>query len=362
MKRILIFLLVFLTAVGLTGCGGAETGTSEEASGQVFAMDTVMSFTAYGGDGEGAVQQAQEVVSQMEELLSRTREDSQVSRLNAADGQQMAVDPALGKLIQAAGAYRALTGGSFDITIAPVADAWGFTKDVQQVPDSQTLAERLALVDGSQVQVTERDDTWYVRLGQGQSVDLGGIAKGYVSDLLEGAYAEHGVSSGVVYLGGNVYVRGAKTDGTAWRVGVQDPHAPEDGSAYAAILLLQDAFAVTSGGYQRNFEMDGQLYRHILDPATGRPAQSGLLSVTVVADATGRTQLEDDPGNGTMCDALSTALFVLGEERALDLWRAEKEAFDLVLVTEDGRVVLTEGLADRYEAIEGSGYTYEIVS
>ena len=159
---------------------------------------------------------------------------------------------------------------------------------------------------------------------------------------------------GKVELGGNILVIGDKPDGTAWRVGVQDPKHPDEADGLVCVLNLTDAFAVTSGSYQRYFEQDGKRYHHIIDPATGCPADSGLTSVTVVADSA--------RGNGTMCDALSTALFVMGEDKALDFWRSGVYDFQLVLVTEDGRVVVTEGLKDGFVEMEESGYTYEFVS
>ena len=137
-------------------------------------------------------------------------------------------------------------------------------------------------------------------------------------------------------------------------VGIKDPRDPDNANAFAAVLNLTDAYAVTSGSYQRYFEQDGETYHHIIDPATGYPADSGLTSVTVVADSA--------DGNGTMCDALSTALFVMGEEKALDFWRSGQYDFQLVLVTEDGRVVVTEGLTDVLTEIDDNGYAYEIVS
>ena len=155
-------------------------------------------------------------------------------------------------------------------------------------------------------------------------------------------------------MGGNIRALGTRPDGDPWRVGVQDPAKPDDGNALVGILHLADAYAMTSGSYQRFFEENGTIYHHILDPDTGYPADSGLTSVTVVADG--------EEGNGTMCDALSTALFVMGEDKALDFWRSGVYDFDLVLVTADGRVVVTEGLAGRFTESEGSGYTYETAS
>ena len=140
-------------------------------------------------------------------------------------------------------------------------------------------------------------------------------------------------------------------------MGIKDPQNEE---ALAVILPLRDAYAITSGGYERYFEENGKIYHHIIDPATGYPADNGLLSVTVVAKANGPDA--SGAGNGAMCDAFSTALFVMGEEKALDFWRTGGYDFDLVLVTADGRVVVTAGLADRFEEVKDSRYTYETVS
>ena len=194
-----------------------------------------------------------------------------------------------------------------------------------------------------------------VTLGAGQAIDLGGIAKGYTSDCVEAVFRENKIESGKISLGGNVFVLGGKPDGADWRVGIRDP---QDENALAAVLTLRDAF--TSGGYERYFTENGNTYHHIIDPSTGYPADSGLLSVTVVAEANGPDF--SGPGNGTMCDAFSTALFVMGEERALEFWQTGGYDFDLVLVTADGRVIITDGLSDRFEVVKDSGYTYETVS
>lgn len=351
MKRCLIFILAAVLC--LTGCGRK----TEEASAQVFAMDTVMDITAYGSKAEEAVQETKGRIKALENQLSRTKADSDVSRVNH-NGTTPTTGLTYGMraLLPAALEYRDATNGAFDITIAPIVDAWGFTGDQFRVPEQSELNELLKYVNSDEIQVQE-EPSYSITLGEGQAIDLGGIAKGYTSDLVEETFRANGIESGKISLGGNVFVLGAKPDGSDWRVGIRDPR---NESGLAVILPLRDAYAITSGGYERYFEENGKTYHHIIDPATGYPADSGLLSVTVVAAANGGDSA--GAGNGTMCDAFSTALFVMGEEKALDFWRSSRYDFDLVLVTEDGRVVVTAGLAEQFEEVKDSGYVYETVS
>lgn len=348
MKRVTAALLAAFLVVGLTGCGETDPDVAREVI-QVIAMDTAMIFTAYGEKSTHADYMVEDEIRRLDALLSRTDEDSVIWQLNHADGLGITVGEEVCGLIETAETYTQATGGAFDITIAPVVSAWGFTTDSYQVPDGAELAELLTHVGPEHI--TTAGDA--AALDPGTQIDLGAIAKGYASDRVAAIFRENNVPRGKAELGGNILVMGDKPDGTPWRVGVQDPAKPNE-EAYAAILALEDAFIVTSGSYQRYFEQDGKRYHHIIDPATGYPADSGLTSVTVVADS--------GEGNGTMCDALSTALFVMGEEKALDFWRSGAYDFQLVLVTEDGRVVVTDGLKDVLTEIEESGYTYEIVS
>lgn len=357
MKRVCICLLTAALLLSLTACG------DKPAQAEIFAMDTVMDLTAYGKCGQDAVDRSRAEIQRLETLLDRTDPDSELSRLNA--GGTAAVSSEVSRLIDASIQYCTATSHAFDITIAPVMDAWGFAKDSFRVPERAELEALLPLVDASgrirRGGESHEGGTYAIELDSGTQVDLGGIAKGYASDRVEAIFRDCGVESGKVYLGGNVYVQGGKPDGSPWRIGVQDP---KNASGFAGILSLTDAYAITSGGYQRYFEENGTRYHHIIDPSTGYPADSGLLSVTVVAPANGaaadsRTELL--PGSGAMCDAFSTALFVMGEEKALDFWRSGAYDFDLVLVTEDGRVVVTGDLANRFECSEDSGYVYETV-
>ena len=181
-------------------------------------------------------------------------------------------------------------------------------------------------------------------------MDLGAVAKGRAADLLVPLLTDSGVTSAILDLGGNLTALGTRPDGTPWRIGVKDPRNTE---TYFCILSLSDKTCSTSGSYERKFEVDGTTYHHILDPATGYPAESGLLSVTAVSS------------DGMLADGLSTACYVMGAEQSVRLWREhglEGAGFDLVLVREDGSVWITEGLEDGLDFRgKEAGYTYEII-
>lgn len=344
MRHFSVGILIFVMILSLTAC---KEISSEK---QVFAMDTVMMLTAYGDQGEAALKEAEIELYRLEALLSKTDGSSTVSRLNDAAGAEVAAEDEVLELLDLAKKYSEATEGTFDITIAPVVSAWGFTEDAYRVPDGLELEALLSTVGSEKISMN--GDT--AVLTPGTEIDLGGIAKGYASDRVAEIFSKHGITRGTAVLGGNALAVGTREDGEPWRVGVKDPRNAE---GIVGLVHLSDAYAVTSGGYERYFEENGKTYHHIIDPASGYPAESGLVSVTVVADCK-----EAGTRNGTMCDALSTALFVMGEEQALEFWRTSEYEFDLVLVTEDDRVVVTDGIADRFTESEGSGYIYETVS
>lgn len=330
MKRLIPLLLILL--LPLAGC------SQKPVQQQFFAMDTLMSVTAY-TENEQAVTKAVQEINRLEALLSRTRTDSEVAKLNQSGEGELSSDTE--SVLQLALNWSKKTHGAFDITVAPVSCAWGFSGSKEhRIPSGDELKTLLALVDSGSVSL----QNGHAFLGKsGMELDLGGIAKGYACKQAEAILRESGVESALLDLGGNITVIGSKPDGSAWRIAVQDP---TNSSATAGILSLRDCSAITSGAYQRYFEQSGVKYHHIIDPRTGYPADSGLLSATVVCT---------DPALG---DLLSTAVFVLGEEDALALWRKEK-CFDLVLVTDDGRVVVTKGLKDVFSLNANGKYTLE---
>ena len=324
MKRVCCAVLAALLLY-LSGCGVQ----SEPEQLSLFAMDTYMTLAAYGDKASEALAACGQELNRLDGALSRTREGSEIYTLNAQGSADVSQETA--DLISAALTLSQATGGAFDPTVAPLVTLWGIPTGSPRVPQQTEIDALLPLVGVDHVTA----DGTHITLDPGCAMDLGGIAKGYASDRLADIFAQYGVDSALVSLGGNVYARGAKPGGQAWSVAVQHPEQ----EGYAAMLALTDAFAVTSGGYQRYFEENGKTYHHIIDPATGHPAESGLTSVTVVADGT--------VGNGTMCDALSTALFVMGRERAAQVW-AGSDDFEAIFVTDDGSVYLTQGLTDRF--------------
>ena len=333
MKRLLCPILIILLL--LSGCSSKPVGQ------QFFAMDTVMSITAYGKGAEDAVTAAVAKVNELENLLSRTRTNSEVTALYLAAPESVPISSDTHRVLALAREWLAKTNGAFDVTIAPVTAAWGFGGSGNyQVPAPEKLGELLDLVDGSSLILTETTAALPVK---GMEVDLGGITKGYAASQAEQVLRASGVEHALLDLGRNITVIGTKPDGNPWRVAVQNP---SDSSGAVGVLSLQDCSAVTSGGYQRYFEQDGVTYHHIIDPRTGYPADSGLISATVVC------------ADSALADLLSTAVFVLGEEDALNLWRAEG-GFELILVTQDDRVVITQGLTDLFAPDKTTNYTFE---
>ena len=311
----------------LTGCSAESS--PEPVQGTFFAMDTMMDFTIYGESG--LINQSESLIASLESLVSVTDADSELYAINQT-GSGMLTEEASSLMKQALEICRR-TDGALDLSIYPIVRAWGFTTGSYQVPDEAEIQALLPLVDYRKIQYDAATGT--VTLPEGMEIDLGSVAKGYAGQLVAQMLRDNGVESALLNLGGNVQTVGAKPDGSPWQIGIKDPQ----GEDAMMVLSVEDQAVVTSGGYERYFEQDGQTYWHIMDPSTGHPADSGLISVTIVGD------------EGVVCDGLSTALFVMGLEKAADLW-AQSCDFEAVFVTASGEVYITEGLRDRFALTE----------
>ena len=307
MRRIFSMFLALALFFSASACTSRRAETVN-----FFAMDTFMTITAYGKNAKAAVEKAELVILDMAEQMNVADPDSLLSQMN----KDTSISPSKEIDMVQVFARQAseLTDGAFDANIYPVVAAWGFLSGDYRIPEPQELEALLA------------DKSMY---------DFGGIAKGYASDEAAGIMRTQDVKSALIALGGNIYAIGKNPAGKPWGIAVQDPNDP---FGYVGILNLADMAAVTSGGYQRFFEQDGKTYHHIIDPRTGYPAESGLISVTVVSKS------------GTLADALSTGLFVLGREQALEIWDNNRELFDLVLIEDSGELTITAGLVGRFES------------
>ena len=323
MKRSWFLIVLCLPLLLLCGCA------QKSAEREFFAMDTVMQLRAYGPEAEDALSQAEAEIYRLEGALSCRDEHAALARLNAAGGGTAGAETAA--LLQTALTLCEKTGGAYDPALGALSQAWGFSDGAYRVPEPDALAEAMQKSGAGLVQLDGRS----VTLKNDAQLDLGGIAKGYAAGCVRAILKEVGVTSAILSLGGNVAAVGKKPDGSAWTVGLQDPDEPE---AYFGTVSIEDACVVTSGAYQRYFEENGVRYHHILDPMTGCPAESGLKSVSIVA--------QDD----TMADALSTALFVMGLDAGAEFQKSSGLSFEAVFVTDDGAIWITPGLAGRYRS------------
>lgn len=325
MKKILPFLLALAL---LSGC--SRQAALQEAD--LFAMDTTISLQVYAeDDAQPLLKQMQQLLLTLDEQLSVTRPDSPVAQLNAA-GQGTLPEIARSLLEQTIALSRE-TGGALDPTIYPIVSLWGFTTDSHHVPTDGEIAAAQSSTGLSHVTL----DGSAVTLSDGCQLDFGAVAKGYAGQLCAALAEEAGIPA-VLTLGGSVQTVGTKPDGSDWQIGLADPDEP---ASHLGVIRLSGSWAVvTSGDYQRYFEADGVRYHHIMDPATGRPARSGLRSVTIVAQ------------DGLRADGLSTALFVMGLDRATAFWR-QTDDFDAIFIDDQNHIYYTQGL-DRKFSCDGA--------
>lgn len=334
-KVVALFCLIVLVVAGAVLCHRPDPVEKS-----AYIMGTLVRVRAWGAGADRAVPEALERLSALEQALSANLEDSDVARVNRAGGRGVSVSSATGDLLGEALRFAGLSGGAFDPTVGALVDLWGIGTEQARVPGDEEILSALERVDWHGVRLFDGNE---VRLEAGQQLDLGGIAKGYAADVLRDQLKREGIRSGLIDLGGNILVFGENPRGGKWRIGVQDPIQSRGG--VLGVVELREGSVVTSGTYERFFERDGVRYHHILDPATGRPARSGLLAVTVVS-----------PGS-LEGDALTTALFVMGLDLGIALVNG-LEGVEALFVTEDGRVVLSPGLEGRF-TLQGEGYRLE---
>ena len=333
-KRIIgaLCALILILAVILSSCAGTE---SRSASFQ--SMDTLMSVKVYGGDSD-LCDRLQARIDSLDAQLDATDENSEIHQLNQKGTAKVSDDTAdiLGRSLQLSGDL----GQAFDITVYPAVKAWGFSSGDYRIPDDDELKKLAAKIDDTAVKSESNTFT----LPEGAMLDLGAIAKDYAADQCGAILKESHAAAAVLNLGGTICLYGKKPDGSRFSVGVADPDNP---AGYFGYLSCEGGTVATSGGYELYFERDGKRYIHILDPTTAKPVENGIRSVTILCD------------NGTAADALSTALFVMGLDKATAYYQAHPD-FDFIILTDNDNLYITEGIMDDFTLSDG--YDYKIHS
>ena len=268
----------------------------EQKSG--FSMGSVVTIKLYGDDTFKKLDAVKNGIDNLEKIISRKFDSSAVSALNKNGSVQNAV---CAEIVQKCRKISEMSAGAFDLTIAPLSSLWNFDSGAQEVPAEKDIQKALALVDYEKIQA----DSKTVTLKKGQSLDLGAVGKGAACDAAKAYLEKSGVKGAVISVGGSILAYGKRNKlGDKWRVAVRHPR---EENAYIGVINLSEGFVSTSGDYEKYFEKDGKRYHHILDANTGYPADSGLASVTVLCKS------------GLLSDALSTACFILGEEKSKPL-------------------------------------------
>lgn len=316
-------LVLFILLLTIVGC--SEQEETIEASTDFFAMDTYMSLSATGVEAEAAIEASVNYIQELESVISRTDESSEIYAINHSDGEIVTVSDLTYEIITIAVECAENTDGKFDPTICAITDLWGIGTEEQGIPNEEDIATALETVSYENIILLEDNG---VQLLNGAQIDLGAVGKGYAADAIRDIYEEYDIESGIIALGGNLYMIGEKSEDVSWSVGIVDPDQTDE---YNIGVQVVNKSVVTTGAYERYFEEDGKIYHHIFDTETGYPTEKDIKSVTIIST------------NSTLADIYATALFAMGYDEAVKFIENEPE-IEAILIREDDQVYVSSGL------------------
>lgn len=319
----LLLSLLFL----FNGCDNNKNTALET---EIFVMDTFVTQKLYGENKKVAGDNVNNILLNIENKLSLYNDNSFVNEINKNAGiKPVTVDDYTYNLIKKGKEYSDKSNGLFDITVAPLSKLWGITSDNPRVPFEKEINLALELVNYNNIMLDDNNKTVMLK-NKGMSIDLGGLAKGYLCQLIKDEYDNQGITSALVSIGGNIFVYSTKTDGDLYTLGIRDPLGSQQD--IACTLKCKDKVVATTGEYERFFEQDGKRYHHILSTKTGYPVESDLLSVTVISE------------DGGLADFLSTTLYIAGGKNISSY--INHSDFEVIVITKDMKVYCSDSLAD----------------
>jgi thiamine biosynthesis lipoprotein len=323
---IAIIIVIILIVIFITG--KYENNEIVKSS---YALGTLINLRAYGNKAEKAIDEALERLNNIDDKMSAFKENSEISKINYMAGTS---ETSVGRdtyfVVKKAIEYSKVLEGTFDPTIRPLVKLWSIGTKEEKIPEEAEIRAVMKLVNCSDV-ILDESNTSIMLKHKNQALDVGGIAKGFAADEVRDIFLKHNIKSALIDLGGNIFALGSKQDNTPWRVGIQNPFKPR--GEFIGILSVKNKSIVTSGNYERYFMKDGKRFHHIIDPKTGYPSESKIISATIISD------------NSIDGDGLSTGVYILGVDKALKIID-EIEGIDAIFVTEDKKVYMTSGVKD----------------
>jgi len=330
-STISVALLIIAIIVGFILVLIFATGKYEKPSiiKSSYALGTIINFSVYGSKSEKAIEKAIEKLNDIDDKMSAFKEDSEISKITSKAGfafESVSEDTYL--VIKKAVEYSKILEGTFDPTIRPLVNLWNIGTKEETIPEKSQIDETLKLVNYKDIILDENNHSIMLK-NMKQALDVGGIAKGFAADEARDIFYKHNIKSALIDLGGNIFALGSKEDGTSWKVGIQNPFKPR--GEYVGILSVKNKSIVTSGNYERYFMKDGKRFHHILDPKTGYPSQSKIISATIISD------------NSIDGDGLSTGVYIIGIDKAIKIIESI-DGIDAIFITEDKKIYKTSGI------------------
>lgn len=299
-----------------------------------YALGTIINLKLYGKNAEKAIEESITKLNEIDDKMSAFKDYSDISKININSGENFqVVSEETFSILRTAIKYSELTQGAFDPTIRPLVNLWGIGTDAQAIPTKEEIHEKIKLVNYKNI-IFNKDNNSVKLTYKNQSLDLGGIAKGYASDVVKDILIKNNIKNGIIDLGGNIYALGEKEDGTPWRVGIQDPFTSRGN--FIGVISVKNKSVVTSGYYEKYFIKDGKKYHHILNPLTGYPSESNIISVTIISD-------KSIDGDG-----LSTGVYIMGLDKATKLIESIP-GVDAIFITNENQVYATSGIKYNFQ-------------